>query len=487
MTRNGMNGSELFRLSIFHTNDMHGHLEAMARLSAFCRRLRAEAQAQGRTVFLWDAGDYADRRVRFCSLTKGAAFSPVLNAMGYELQTMGNDISLPYGPQAMAAVAARAHFPILAANCRDGDGPLPQGLGESVLIPLPGGLKMGVIGLTAPWDGMYEIFGLHLPDFRDVARDWVAKLRAQGAALLIVLSHLGLSDDRRLVEAVSGIDVIIGGHSHDCLPSGEEHNGVLIAQAGQFAEGLGRVDLALDPRTGHVIARSAQVLPVPGEEAPDPTVDEAIADAEREVEALIAQPIGTLQSGLDVDYERECGIGDLAADALREHVGADIAMVCSGMFHQGLPEGIVTLGQLDAACFTTANPCLTVVRGSQFLSALERGLDPAVYRSTPRGFRGTPMGIPQISGVQVEYHPTGEPGHRVRRVVVQCEPLEGDRLYRLAHTDAETLAEVGYLQLAEGQETKIEAPIILPEVMQEYIRLHSPVAQPAGGRWLPIQ
>jgi hypothetical protein len=65
--------------------------------------------------------------------------------------------------------------------------------------------------------------------------------------------------------------------------------------------------------------------------------------------------------------------------------------------------------------------------------------------------------------------------------------LEDDRLYRLAHTDAETLADVGYLQLAEGQETKIEAPIILPEVMQEYIRLHSPVAQPAGGRWLPIQ
>ena len=97
------------------------------------------------------------------------------------------------------------------------------------------------------------------------------------------------------------------------------------------------------------------------------------------------------------------------------------------------------------------------------------------------------MGVPQISGVQVEYHPAGEPGHRVRRVVVQREPLEGDRLYRLAHTDAETLADVGYQQLAEGQETKIEAPIILPEVMQEYIRLHSPVAQPAGGRWLPMQ
>jgi 5'-nucleotidase len=137
-------------LSIFHTNDMHGHLDTMSRLSAFARRLRVEARASGRAVFFWDAGDAADRRVRMCSVTKGAAFSPILNAMGYELQTMGNDISLPYGPQAMAAVAARAQFPILAANCRDGSGPLPEGIQGYAIVSLPRGLRMGVIGLTAP-------------------------------------------------------------------------------------------------------------------------------------------------------------------------------------------------------------------------------------------------------------------------------------------------------------------------------------------------
>ena len=151
----GIRDAGSVHLSIFHTNDMHGRLEAMARLSAFARRLRAEAEAQGRRVLLWDAGDAADRRVRFCSISKGAAFSPILNAMGYTLQTMGNAISLPYGPQAMAAVAARANFPVLAANCRDGDGPLPEGLQEYALIPLPRGLTMGVIGLTAPWGDLY--------------------------------------------------------------------------------------------------------------------------------------------------------------------------------------------------------------------------------------------------------------------------------------------------------------------------------------------
>lgn len=108
------------QISIFHTNDMHGRLEAIARLSSFVRRLRAEAE--GRLAFLWDAGDAEDRCIKICSLSKGAAFQPIMNAMGYALAAMGNSVSLTYGPQAMADVADRANFPILAANFRDGTG-----------------------------------------------------------------------------------------------------------------------------------------------------------------------------------------------------------------------------------------------------------------------------------------------------------------------------------------------------------------------------
>ena len=105
--------SDTIEITIFHTNDMHGRLPAIARLSSFARRKRAEVEEEGRTVFFWDAGDAADRRIQICSLTKGAAFSPILNEMGYSLQTMGNAIALPYGMQAMEDVAARADFPIL--------------------------------------------------------------------------------------------------------------------------------------------------------------------------------------------------------------------------------------------------------------------------------------------------------------------------------------------------------------------------------------
>jgi 5'-nucleotidase len=474
------------RLSIFHTNDMHGRLEAMSRLSSFARRLRAEAEARGHHVFFWDAGDAADRRVRLCSLSKGSAFAPILNAMGYNLQVMGNAISLPYGPQAMAAVATRSDFLILAANCRDGDGPLPEGLQTHVLIPVPHGLKMGVLGLTAPLGDAYEIFGLHFPDYFDVAYNQISELRERGAALIVVLSHLGLDDDRRLVERVPGIDLIVGAHSHDWLPAGEERNGILIAQAGQYAEALGRVDLILDPATGRVLARSAQVLDVPDDEPPDAAVMAAITAAEREVDALMAQAVGVLQAPLNLDHFHECGIGNLTADALRERMGAEVAIVCSGLFHQGLPAGAVTLGQLDAACFSSANPGLTQVRGAQILAALERGLDPAIYEVRHHGFRGTPVGIPQISGMVVEYDSGRDTGRRVRRILVQGNPLDPNRTYRLAHTDAETIPDVGYLAFDEGQKTAYEVPTIVREVIQDYLQRHSPLPPPAGGRWRPV-
>lgn len=475
----------MLELTILHTNDMHGRLEAMARLSAFARRVRAEAEAQGRFVLLWDAGDAADRREKLSRATKGSAISPILNVMGYTLQTLGNDIALPYGPQAMADVAAHAAFPILGANFRNGQGPLVEGLRESVLVPLSDEIKLGVLGLTAPWDGLYKIFGLDLPDTHDIARACVARLQAAGAAPIIVLSHLGLEGDRLLAEQVQGIDVIIGAHSHNLLPHGEIHANILIAQAGQYAEALGRIDLTLD-ETGRIIQHCAEVLPVPAAQAPDPLVLQAIALGEVQVNTLMAHPVGVLSAPLDLNHFDECGIGALGADALRERMNAQVALLASGLFHQGLPQGTITRGDLSAACFSTANPAATTLRGEQLRAALERGLDPAVSHLEHGSFRGTPMGIPQISGMSIEYCPEAPTGSRISSIEIDGELLASERLYRVAHTDAESDPDIGYFVPGADQPTESEVPTILGEVLEAYIARHSPVPAPTMPRWRRI-
>jgi 2',3'-cyclic-nucleotide 2'-phosphodiesterase (5'-nucleotidase family) len=345
-------------------------------------------------------------------------------------------------------------------------------------------LNIGVLGLTAPWGGIYEIFDLHFPDFSELAEIKIQELHQKCASIIIVLSHLGLEDDRRLVETVSGIDLIIGGHSHNLLPTGEIHNGDLIAQAGDYAQYLGRVDLTISADTSQVLSLSAQLLEVPTEETPDQAVLDAITMAEAEAKEFMSQSIGTLKVELNLDHYNECGIGNLAADVLKERMGAEAAMIASGQFHTGLPAGRVSLGQLDKACFSSANPGLTEVKGIQILNALERGLDPNVIKLEPPSNRGTPIGIPQISGLRIWYDAQEEVGKRILHVSINGEPILPDRLYRLAHTDAEVSTEVGYLKLEEGQDPTYEVPTILPEVIEEYLRGFSPIPKPQGGRWI---
>lgn len=261
---------EPVRVTIFHTNDMHARLEAMARLSHYASRLRAEVEAEGVRVFFWDAGDALDAM-------QPEKAGRILNAMRYNLQVLGDHLLAVGGVEAVAELCFQVEFPILGANVVDPDGRLPDGLRPSVRIPFSGRRTMGVIGLVTPAGMAAEGPGIRLLDPIDVARDLVGRMRAQGVAPVVVLSHLGLEADRRLAEEVPGVELIVGGHSHDRLPQGERRGGTLLVHTGAEAELLGRVDLTLDGITGRVLEAEARLLPVP----PDEPADQAVVESSR--------------------------------------------------------------------------------------------------------------------------------------------------------------------------------------------------------------
>ena len=94
------------------------------------------------------------------------------------------------------------------------------------------------------------------------------------------------------------------------------------------------------------------------------------------------------------------------------------------------------------------------------------------------------MGVPQISGMQVTFDPKEPVGRRVKQVKIGVEPLEAQREYLLAHTNVEVAPEVGYLLLEESQRTFQEVPAVLLDVVESYVRRHSPLPRPSQGRWL---
>ncbi len=482
----------VIEISILHSSDMHCDLEAMSRLSTLARHLHAKLSSQGRRVFLFDAGDAADRRLRFCSLTKGAAVPLLLEAMGdhgYDLQTLGNTISITYGPQAAAEMAKQAHFPILAANFFREGLPLVDGVQPTASFALSDGIQLHVIGLTAQMKGYVDFFGVDQPDFLDSAHDWLQCVKKLEPGPLMVLSHLGLREDRQLAEALPGIDLIVGGHSHSLLPNGERVNGVLIAHAGEYAKHLGQVDLTIDARSGEVLDISAHMHMVSLETTPDPAFQAALLAAEAAGKQVMNQPVGELLEALDHDYYSECGVANLAADAVLERMQADAAMLIGGLLNKGLPQGVVTLGELDEACFTTANPQLSHVRGKQIRRALEYGLNPELMHSFYKAFRGSPHGLPGVGGMVILYDPDAADGERIRKITIQGDELDDERLYRLAHTDAEIKNEqfpFGLLELEQGQVVKVEVPTILREAIADYLLAHSPAPKPDAGRWQKI-
>ena len=342
--------TDTLEITILHTNDMHSHLEAMSRLSAFARNLKQKLERQGRRVFFFDAGDATDRRERFCSITKGSAFPRILEAMGYDLQTLGNAISVTYGPQAASQMARRATLPMLAANFQEANGSLVAGFQATASFHLAKQVRMGVIGLTPDMPDISELFGLKITDFRAVTREYLEKLEHGGTGPVVVLSHLGLENDRMLAQALPDLELIIGGHSHSTLPGGERVNGVLVAQAGDNARFLGRVDLRVATKSGKVLEKSATLIEIPAYAPNDPAFEKAVLEAREEAARYLAKPIGELQAALDLNYQSECGIGDLAAEGLAVIVVSSYLPEVLGLADRVLVmrEGLVA-GELSAA------------------------------------------------------------------------------------------------------------------------------------------
>ncbi|MDX1931232.1 MAG: metallophosphatase [Capsulimonadales bacterium] len=223
---------------ILHTNDFHSRLteQGVARLR------QAIADLNGAPYLLLDAGD----AVKAGNIGVNPFGEPILTTMselGYHAMTMGNR-EFHVWRAALSAKINRARFPVLCANVyakspeATGDG-LP--VRSHVLLPV-GGLTIGIFGLTVPMvTPKMRAAALSQFLFDDpiaAAKRQVLELRYK-ADLLIALTHIGLTQDRRLAESVSGIDLIIGGHSHHSLTAPEVVSETPIVQTGAHAHSFG--------------------------------------------------------------------------------------------------------------------------------------------------------------------------------------------------------------------------------------------------------
>lgn len=467
----------MIHLTILHTNDMHGCVDQLPRITTLSRQIRTQVEPASGLCMLWDAGDAEDTTLLESRITKGESVMKMLRGAGYTLVALGNAIPLRYGPQAIPGLARGLGRPLLCANLLDSLGrPLP-GL-SPYTIENAGPLAIGVIGLTAPMP-FYLPFKVVPADPLTLLPKLIAEVRAQGTRTVVLLSHLGSARDREIAEQTPGIDVIIGGHDHVELAPPLVVNGTIIAQAGDKGRFLGRLDLEIDPDSGRVARHRGELIRIGPDIPPNPEVQAVIETEQERVRQTMLRVVGELRDPLDWAADRQCAAGNLLADMLLDRVkGAEISLVLGGHWMAGLPAGPVTLGRLHTALHSTANPGRVILSGEQITQFLQEGLRPGNAVRQLRPLRGAAAGMPHVAGMQARYDPMA---HRLLDVQVGDEPLQAERRYAVAATDREFYDYIGYLVIPQDQ-IEFELPTILPEVFMDYLAKYSPLPAPAADR-----
>lgn len=426
------------RLTILHTNDTHGHLlpfsypekiapesqEAqlpykqniggVARRATLINRLREELHGQ---VMLIDAGDYMDG-TPFSLEFKGEADVAVMNALGYDFATLGNH-EFSNTLSQIQSLLKKARFTTVLANAR------LRNTGEPLCPPYViverAGLKMALFGLvitdTQNYRGARE--GVEILDPFQVARELVPQLRQQ-ADVVILISHLGIGDDERLVREVPGIDVIVGGHSHTRLAQPrfiEWQNkgalnlgGTVIVQAHQWGGELGRLDLYFwrNPLEGdrwEMVGYKGTLLPITADIPEDPTVRKVLGSYWKRIARKYGRVVGTAS---DDFVQRGDDLAEyfLVSDAIREMLGSEFDMQNMFGVRIQLAKGALTYYDL-ARMLPFGNTAVRFeIRGRDLKALLER------HR-------------PTVSGIRYRLE-----NRQLVEATLNGEPIQDERIYK---------------------------------------------------------
>jgi 2',3'-cyclic-nucleotide 2'-phosphodiesterase (5'-nucleotidase family) len=471
------------RVVLLYTNDLHGQVEPLSRGSGQSGGLvnlvslidQVRAQDPERTLLL-DAGD-TFQGTYVSNSTQGEVVVEAMNLAGYQAWTLGNH-EFDFGQETLRARIAQAHFPALAANLYDASTGRLWDAVKPYAILQAGTARVAILGLAYPnTPGITRpgnVAGLEFRPAEEIVRR-VLPEALQKADLIVVLSHLGIDGDRALAQAVDGIDVIVGGHSHLAMDRPEVVNGTLIVSAGSKGQSLGRLELAVEPSTGKVTgySRSDLLLPVTGQVSPvNEQARKLVETALAKVAATKNQPIGRTTRALEPAREGEFALGNLVVDGMRavgvgDGVPVDVAFHNNAGIRAGLPKGQITYGQLyDVLPFDNQLIAMDLT-GAQLLRILEHSVSDR-------------PGSLQVSGLSFRFDYSEPAGQRVREVTIEEEPLDPQRTYRVVTIDFLAYGGDGFKTFLDG----INLAYGDGEVwaVAEYIRSHSPVDPKVEGR-----
>ncbi|HKO48127.1 MAG TPA: bifunctional UDP-sugar hydrolase/5'-nucleotidase [Polyangiaceae bacterium] len=467
---------------MIHTADLHSHLfpepqlisavdaarglgaaGGVAEVGGFARMARviSEIRASAPHSVYLDSGDRLEGTAAFNEFG-GEPELRAFSALGLGAGALGNhDLSL--GAEAFARSHRQfAAFPVLASNFADNGSELASALTKSVVLDAQG-LRVGVIGVANPTSpsGLARAdnpYGIELVATASAVQSQIDRLRPT-VDVLIALSHLGLDGDQRLISGTTGLDVVLGGHQHLALDAAQERadcggsllaergcnpRRVILAHSGALGRYVGELDLQLSPNSDvrstadreaagpsglSVVSAQHSLIPVSAEVEDDPALSELLQPYRERLNAAGFDTPLAFALGLVERYAANGGdsaLGNLVADAMREHSGADFALLNSTGIRADLPPGQLTRATL-AAALPFADP-LTVLTlsGAQLRALFNQQARVASERECQ-----TPI---QISGLSLQLKCSGSSSTALVRMAISGRELDARSAYTLVTT-----------------------------------------------------
>lgn len=528
-----------FSLSIAHINDTHSHFESspialslpnsdahiyancggFARIATAVSQFRQQAEDAGREFLFLHAGDCFQGTLYY-TLFKGRANADMLNHLSPDAMAIGNH-ELDQGNAPVADFLKRIEFPLLAGNwdvsnetpgkadsLKDKPRLLPYVPAQrraSAVIKNYGGHKVGIFSLAV--DKMADIAHPDadtpfLPS-KEIAINTVKYLNEQGVNIIILLSHLGYDKDLQLAEAVEGITLIIGGHTHvlqgDFTNVGlaesdsyaQKINDTLVVQAGCHSQAIGHLTLTFDESGNRVNYDGRNYLLLGRGFALDASRENPLAeDAYAKVKAylnaqdnvLICKSDLKVKQQLMAEYrpaveKMESDIVTRLPQSLRhvripdEKGGSEVAPLVTEAFlwasrkqgfdidfaihnaggvRQSLNAGPLTAAKIAGSLLPFSIDVMAYkVTGSQVRSALES----AINNATNNGVAGLGSGsFPYTAGLRFTYHCNQPQGKRITNLDVkvgsQWVPMKDDHWYRGVSSSYTSQGKEGYHALS---------------------------------------
>ena len=412
---------------ILHTNDVHGAILGYAKVA----QLKADYAAKGADVILVDCGDYSQGTPEV-SISKGANAIAMMNAAGYDFATLGNH-EFDFGYDKLVQNLKDAKFQVLCADVtKDGKAAFT---GHAIVEK--GGLKIGLFGLETPetltkvHPGLIQ--GVSLPQGKALyacAQAEIDALKADGADLIVCLSHLGVDAESKpnrstdVFKNTTGIDIMLDGHSHTVMTPGtakfqtgvsvDEETGeetpvyvsnpcsdLSIQSTGtKFAY----VGVVVIDNAGKAVESSELVSTADIQDDAD-----VLASAQKIVDDVSAEYGAKFaESAVDLNGEKDPGnrteetnLGDLITDAMLWSVLKDVDeldvpvenVVCitnGGGIRAPIAQGDITMKDVNTVLPFGNTVAVVYVTGEELLEALE-----ASTYCTPTAIGG----FPQVSGL----------------------------------------------------------------------------------------